>query len=65
MTVDNDDNTSEEEVKNVKQLGNNVFFYSDVSTASVQSLYEAVNEANKSAILRYCRPYMRDKRYFY
>lgn len=40
--------------KVVKQMGNRVFFYTDVTTTSVQELYEAISEANKSAVL--CTP---------
>ncbi len=37
--------------KNVKQMGNKVYFYADVSVESIQQLYERVSEANKHAVL--------------
>jgi ATP-dependent protease ClpP protease subunit len=48
LSDDNEDD-NEDESKHVKQWGNKVFFYADVTTESVHALYEAVNEANKNA----------------
>ena len=48
MSDDNEED-GEDSSKHVKQWGNKVFFYADVTTETVHALYEAVNEANKIA----------------
>lgn len=52
-TADADDEEGDA-TESVKQLGNRVYFYADVTVASVQALYERLDEANKHALL--CAP---------
>lgn len=46
-----DEETEEDSSKKVKQLGNKVYFYADVTMESVQQLFECLNEANSHAVL--------------
>lgn len=48
---DEEDTCSSNDSDSVKQIGNRVFFYADVSTESVQTLYSCIGEANKHAIV--------------
>ena len=40
----------ENDGKHVKQIGNKIFFYSDVNLGSVQKLFECMQEANRAAL---------------